>query len=197
MKKTFISALTICAIALCLVFFGACGESGLSKLDSMAQQDYSQTNLTYTTYFEDSTSLVAEFKISFDGTKYTVVYSVEQFASIDLDQSSTDQKQTVSGTAVVQNGAKVSDSGSADFVDFVALVSQKLHFDEAYFQGAVLGESSFFAKVTDAAGFFGTENFEGTDITVSANFGEVLKRAEVSYTLQSGTKVKVLWQFEK
>ena len=199
MKKSILmlSATAVCAAAF---GFGACscnkggdGRDSVSFLNEMLDANYSQIILTVTDTFDKDTSLESEYIINYSENEITVEYTVEEFSSLSLGDSSTDFKTVKSGTATIKDG-KVAFVGddvgiSADFAN------PKFNFKEEYFENVDLKDISFKADVKNPTAFLGL-SVNYSDMKVSAIFVNIFTSLRISYT-ENGRQVEYNYEFSR
>lgn len=192
MKKSIFAIIAAFAAATC---FGACNSSCDSEtvneydnLNSMLKHTYSKVDLTVTENFGND-SLTSKFEMLYSGDEITVIYTLERFAEISIDNPATDVKETLNGEMKIKNGEVISGGIVADVA-----IPDGISFKEEYFENAVLTGMTFNADVKNANGFLGTE-ITCTDMKVEALFPRYFKYIEINFTSAEGNPVEYIYNF--
>ena len=195
MKKVIILILSIC-VAMCAL--SACKSSCKIKetdkyqlLNSMLEENYSQITISVNnTFTDEDITLESVYTVKYSQTEITVEYKVERFASLSLDNPTTEVKTVIEGTATIKDGV-VSGGEDAGITADIAKIG--LSFKEQYFKNVLYTGKYISADVTDASGFLGTE-LTCTDMHVEAKFNKVFTSIEISY-VQGGNEVEYSYVF--
>lgn len=192
--KKFIAVIAVIAAACCL---GACKGKKEEQtfdqyqaLNEMLGASYSQISLTVTDTFDENTSLKSEYTIKFSDSETTVQYSVERFAGLSLDDTSSDVKTTLTGTAVIKNG-KV--TGGEEVGITADMAKTGLTFKEEYFENITINGVSLKADVKNASAFLGSD-IVCSDMKVEAKYLILFNTIEISYT-KNGNKIEYKYVF--
>ena len=196
MKKKWIMFAAVCAFSCCLGLVGCDMGSNTGEYDAlnaMLDADYSQIVLTVTDTFDKNTSLTSEYTVKYSTDTITVTYTVERFNEASLDNPSTDIKTTLTGEAVIEDGAIVSRSGD-DIKLPVDIAKPRLTFNKKYFENVNLTGVNLKADVKNADAFLGSQ-VSCTGMKVSATFLDVFYNINISYTSAGGNKVEYKYVF--
>lgn len=195
MKKIIFIIAAVCTAVCCL---GACNKSesdSYDSLDEMMKVSYSQIDVSVTDTFDENTSLLSEYKISYSGKNATVTYAVEKFSALGLDDPLPGFKTTMRGEAVIENGEVVSVNG--DKVELpVAVTKPGFTFKKKYFADAKLTGAYFIADVKEPNRFFDAD-LSCSNMKVKATFLEVFHDMRITYTSASGSEVEYKYTFTK
>ena len=175
-----------------------------ADLNEMVAMDYDNVALeNQTTY--NGVTLVDKYTATKSSNGNTMVtYSSERLATIEKDANGNyvvpkDMIVTKSGSAIIENGAIVDQSGDVIGLPITQLDKINLKFDEKYFtdvntyaDGAM---NVFEAKVKTPWAFLDNPDFHGKDMSVMVRYGEKLNVVVVDYTSQNGATVKVTYSF--
>ena len=194
MKKRYFALLAVGVAACCL---GGCQSKEtpdeLDPLSKMLKADYSQITITVTDTFGDNISLESVYAVTYSGNKATVNYVVEQFTQISLDNPTSDVKETLTGTAVVEHDT-VSVEGDSVDIDFYRIAYPRLTFKSAYFMNMQYEDIYFIADVKDSSAFLGFE-LDCTNMSVTALFSSVFENIQINYTSEGGNEVNYTYIF--
>ena len=194
MKKKLILLAAGAAITACC--FGACAkresDGEYSKLNKMLNADYSKMVISVTDTFDDNTVLESKYTVKYSKTEIKVEYSVEEFNEISLDDPYSEVKTTLSGVAVIKNG-KITYTGD-EITLSESIATPGFTFKEAYFKHTQMTDSKFFADVDDVEHFFGSK-LNCSNMRVNATFNEVFEDIQITYTNESGNKIKYIYTF--
>ncbi len=190
--------LMIMAVLICVMCFTACEEeSSASKeyenLNKMLKSYYSKITLTVTDKFDEETSLVSKYEMSYSDKTVTVDYTVERFNQISLDKPNESVKSTIIGEAVIENGSSVT-LNSGDVVITSDIADIDFDFKEEYFENAELTSLYLKADVKDANSFMKT-SLSCKDMKVYAEFFDAFYQIKVTYTIENGTQVEYNYEF--
>ena len=193
MKKRFLMLAAVGAAACCLVAACSNKPSGeYEKLNDMLDASYATMHITLKNSFEDGTELSSSYSVTYSGNTATVVYSVERFQELTLDETHSDVITTLTGTATVQ-GESVTFTG--DDVGLKAdIIKVGLTFDRNYFENPVLTSTSLEADVKMPSEFVGTQ-VACTDMKVSAIFSKYFSYIQVTYKAEAGDQVELCYYF--
>lgn len=109
---------------------------------------------------------------------YTVEYAVERLNKIDLNDLSKGFKTTVTGTATVQNGEIVFNTGNLTEIP----CAPALNFSKKCLYEIKTYDTGMKAKVSDIKGFIGGEVESAKDMTVAADYTrDKLIKIELNY----------------
>ena len=193
MKKKLILAIAAISAAAC---FGACGKNNggfnhYDEINKMFNMDYSQIAVTVTDTFDSSTKLVSEYTMTYSGSEITVEYNVERVTGISIDTGAV-QTEKHTGTAVIRNGAVISDDGG--MIDTVPSANFKFKAD--YFTNVVevMIDIQLDADVKNPSAFMGTQ-MTCTDMHVVANYFDSIRDMQITYTAESGNTVNISYVF--
>lgn len=105
---------------------------------------------------EGEERLEGTYTTTFAGEKTQVEYTFEELALFEMQNGEyvvpSERKRTVAGKATVEDGKLVASKGKAPSLDANLLTLSALSFEEAYFENAVITDTTFEADVknTDA-----------------------------------------------
>ncbi len=186
-------ALAVSCCAICLAACTAEAYDGYQALNDMLRADYSKVILTVTDTFDETTALRSEYAFVYGDGEITVQYRVERFAEIGDLTEQTALKRTLSGEAVIKDGAIVSQSGDEAELPS-ADGARGLAFRREYFKNATLTGVYLKADVKDPEAFLGTK-IVCDDMKVEATFLEVFYAIRISYTSGMGSAVEISYEF--
>ena len=194
MKKRYFALLAIGVAACCL---GGCDSKetpdALDPLSKMLHANYSQITVTVTDTFGENASLESVYVVTYAGKTATVNYAVEQFKEISLDDPTSDVKETLTGTAIVEYDT-VSIEGDSVDIDFHRIAYPGLTFKSAYFMNMQYEDIFFIADVKDSDAFLGFE-LDCTNMSVTALFSSVFENIQINYTSEGGNEVNYTYIF--
>ncbi len=173
------------------------------ELNEKVKMDYNMVSMeTQTTY--NGVTLVDKYNANKGANSTMVSYSTERLATIEKDANGNyvapkDMIVKKSGSATIQNGAIVEQSGDVIDLPITKLEEINLKFNEKYFTDVKTyaeGVSNVFeAKVSTPWAFLDNPDFHGKDMSVVVRYGEKLSSVMVDYTSQNGATVKVIYKF--
>lgn len=194
MNKKLLLMVAGTAITACCL--GACAkrenDGDYSKLNKMLNADYSKVVISVTDTFDDDTVLESKYTVKYSKSEITVEYSVEEFNEISLDNPSSEVKTTLSGVAVIKNG-KISYTGDVITLS-ESIATLEFTFKETYFKHIQMTDNKFFADVDDVESFFGSK-LSCSNMRVNATFNGVFEDIQITYTNESGNKIKYIYTF--
>lgn len=193
--------LIVMAVLLLLTCFTACDDGEQQKpanneyefLDKMLELNYSKITLTITNKFDEETSLVSQYVMSYSGETVTVDYTIERFNQISLDKPNTEVKYTITGQTLIKDGVSATvDDGNVVITPEIAEVN--FSFKEEYFENAELTSLYLKANVKDANSFM-QKSLTCNDMKVYAEFLDAFYQIKVNYTNENGTQVEYNYEF--
>lgn len=171
-------------------------QAYFDQLNGMFEKSYSEISLQITNGVDEETKLTDKFTVRYGENSATISYSVEEFLPLSVESTSA-LKKTTSGTVLLEDGVVTQIDGETAELPYEELSSVGLNFEKDYFTKIEATNFSFSASVTDPAGFFGTENFSGKDMTIYAVFTDVYQTIFLSYTASDGTSVSCSYSFKQ
>lgn len=196
MKKALLTLIAACAAATCLAGCASCNSSSSAsqyeEINAMLAMDYSRVKLTVSETFDDVV-LKSEYTLDYTANGVTVTYSVQRFAEVSLEGAGS-SKETLTGTAVIVNGAVVSVNGE-DANITADIAETGLSFKEEYFENADCTSKYLRADVKDADAFMGSD-VTCTNMRVFTNYDKFLYDIQITYTSASGNSVEYMYVFK-
>lgn len=163
-------------------------------LGAFAKQSYGKVTLDITTLTGDFT-LSANYSL----TANEVTYSVERLNMLPTDGNfenvSSDYKQTLSGTATIENGEVTTLDGESVTLPSYDELEGNFDFKESNFKNVAVSEGRFSAEVVSASAFMGTDkSLHNMKIIVEYN-DVMLQKITITYNT-SNSNVTSVYVFE-
>ena len=164
-------------------------------LNGLSKQNYGKIKLNITTETGDM-QLKAEYVL----TDRNVSYSVEQMNLLpedgNLNGLSPDTKQTMTGTATVENGKITKIDGDKVTVPAYGELKGSFDFKEGYFSNVRSTDGEFSADVKSTSDFLGTDRAL-TDMTLEVEYNDsALEKITLVYKTANST-VTTTYEFER
>ena len=196
MKKKILLVTVALALVLVIACLAACGDNNgvFNKINKLLEVNYSKVKINVTTDM-NGVELNGEYVLTFGEGVTNVKFSYEELNGLSFEGDNGGFKNTVSGTAVVQNGVVISDSQEADLntahLDFTGL-----SFKQAYFKNVTSTSNEFEADVTSPKGFIGNSQFDATNMHVKVVYtSSAIVQIVMTYVSAGGAEVSVTYVF--
>ena len=192
-KRILLVAIALILVLACLV---ACGNDSatLDKINKLLDKDYSKVKVEVTTTME-GVELKGKYALTFDGDVTNVTFTYEELSDLSFEGANNGFKNTVSGTAVVQNGVVISSNQEVD-LDTAKLNFAGLLFKSTYFKNETATGNRFKADVVSPQRFLGDNAFDGTNMHVDVIYDATsIVQIHLSYVSAKGAAVSITYIF--
>lgn len=191
----------IFAVAILLVFTAilacACTEIPISeKLNQMFVEDYSKITLNVESKFDGENTLTSSFELNHYDNNSTLDYDVEQFELLNVNEIPQSNKKHISGAVKIINGKVTNVPDEASNLPLQQIVDMKFDFNVQY-TGRITTDTNMTAQINNPQKFFGVQDFDGKDVKINVQFGDVLQKMEISYTTSKSVAVTLTFTFTK
>ena len=163
-------------------------------LDLLTQKEYSVIEISIKTS-TDPAQLRSHYKV----TQGSVAYSIEQLNLLpsleNVAELSPDQKKTISGTAIIENGEVIELDGNSVTLPSGDELMGKFSFDEKNLQNIVVENGTLTADVILPSAFYGVE-VDMTNVKIAVKYSEsAIEMITVSYKTEKSA-VEAVYKFE-
>ncbi len=195
MKKCILAVAVL--LALTAVLACACTEVPISdKLNQMLAEDYSKIILKVENKFDSENTLTSSFELNNYDNSSTLDYDVEQFELLDVNEIPQSNKKHISGDVTVKNGKVTNVPDEASNLPLQQIVDMRLDFNVQYV-GRITTDTNMTAQISNPQKFFGVQDFDGKDVVINVQFGDVLQKMEITYTTSKSATVTLTFTFTK
>lgn len=195
MKKKLLLIIIALVLALMLVGLVACDSYAgtLQKINTLLDADYAEVKIITETKTSSGYTLNGVYNLSIDGEVTTIEYSYDRYNELSFDDNRDTYLETVTGTAVVQDGVVVEGNSSEALpqVDF-----NGISFKQAFFSNYTVTDNKFDADVVSVGGFLGNNNFTCNDLHVTVTFTKTaVNKLVITYESAKGFSVSITYLF--
>ena len=195
MKKRILLVVIALVLVTMLLTLTACDNYAdtLHKINTLLDADYAEVNVNVTTKTAGDYTLNGIYKLTIEQDITTIEYSYNRFNELSWEGNADTYLETVSGTAVVQDGVVIEGDASEALpqVDF-----NGISFKQAFFTNYRATGNKFDADVTNKRGFLGNSDFACTNMHVTVTFTtRSVTKLVITYVSDNGSEVNVTYLF--
>ena len=196
--KKFLLISAVCAVACA---FSGCSlfqkenpqNTQYDELTSMLNIGYSKITITVNnTIAEEGVTLKSEYIVKYFEDEIMVIYTVERFVGISLENPADGPVTTYEGRAKIADG-KITGGEEVGLTADIASLSHT--FKPEYFKNVTLTGVYIDADVKNASAFLGAD-ITCTDMHLYAEFLNIFYNMKITYS-QNGNTVEYIYEFNR